>query len=71
MFLLEDDNGEQVELIKKNHVQAENVTQAILQKCMWLSSDAPTRTYQHLIECLKDAELGSLAECITNMRLKV
>ena len=68
MFLLEDDNGEQVELIRKNNIQegAENVTQVILQK--WLSSDA-TRTYQHLIECLKDAELGSLAEGITNMLL--
>ena len=39
-------------------------TEAILQK--WLTSDAPTRTYQHLIECLRQSELGALAELIAN-----
>ena len=39
---------------------AASVTEAILQK--WLTSDAPTRTYQHLIECLRQSELGALAE---------
>ena len=69
MCLLQDENGEEVELIKKNHIQdgaAGSVTQAILQK--WLTSDAPTRTYQHLIECLKDSDLGALAELIENTR---
>ena len=68
MYLLQDENGEEVELIKKNHIQdgAESVTQAILKK--WLTSDAPTRTYQHLIECLRQSELGALAELIENTR---
>ena len=64
MFLLQDKNGLAVDLIEKDHINkgAENVTQAILQK--WLTSDAPTRTYQHLIECLRQSELGALAELI-------
>ena len=64
MCLLEDDNGTAVDLIKRDHIQvgAESVTHAILQK--WLTSDAPTRTYQHLIECLRLSEFGALAELI-------
>ena len=66
MFLLQDKNGAMVALLKKNHIHdgAECVTEAILQK--WLTSDAPTRTYQHLIECLRQSELGALAELIEN-----
>ena len=66
MCLLEDENGEEVALLKKNHIHdgAESVTEAILQ---WLTSDAPTRTYQHLIECLRQSELGALAEHIANI----
>ena len=66
MCLLQDENGEEVALIEKDHIYkgAESVTQAILQK--WLTSDAPTRTYQHLIECLRQSELGALAELIAN-----
>ena len=66
MCLLQDENGEEVALIEKNHISkgAESVTQAILQK--WLTSDAPTRTYQHLIECLRQSELSALAELIAN-----
>ena len=62
MCLLQDENGEEVALLKKNHIHdgAESVTEAILQK--WLTSGAPTRTYQHLIECLRQSELGALAE---------
>ena len=62
MYLLRDDNGAMVNLVKKNHIHdgAESVTEAILEK--WLTSDAPTRTYQHLIECLRQSELGALAE---------
>ena len=66
MCLLQDENGLAVDLLKKNHINdgAEGVTRAILQK--WLTSDAPTRTYQHLIECLRQSELGALAERIAN-----
>ena len=66
MYLLQDKNGTMVALLKKNHIHdgAESVTEAILEK--WLTSDAPTRTYQHLIECLRQSELGALAELIAN-----
>ena len=39
MCLLQDENGEEVALIEKDHISkgAENITQAILQK--WLTSD--------------------------------
>ena len=64
MYLLQDDNGTAVDLIKRDHIQdgAESVTRVILQK--WLTSDAPTRTYQHLIECLRQSEFCALAELI-------
>ena len=67
MYLLQDDNGVEVELIRKNNKEdgAEVVTQSILQK--WLTSGAaPTRTYQHLIECLRQSELDALADLIAN-----
>ena len=67
MYLLQDENGVEVELIEKNNKDkgADGVTQSILQK--WLTSGAaPTRTYQHLIECLEQSELGTLAGLIAN-----
>ena len=65
MCLLQDENGEKVGLIKRDQISkgTEAVTQTVLQK--WLTSGAPTRTYQHLIECLEQSELGALAEVIT------
>ena len=71
MCLLQDENGLAVALLKRDHINdgAESVTEAILQK--WLTSDAPTRTYQHLIECLRQSELGALAELIANTTGKV
>ena len=67
MYLLRDDNGAMVNLVKKNHIHdgAESVTEAILEK--WLTSDAPTRTYQHLIDCLRQSELGALAEQLNTL----
>ena len=65
MCLLQDENGEQVGLIERDQINkgAEAVTRTIIQK--WLTSGAaPTRTYQHLIECLRLSELGALAEKI-------
>ena len=63
MRLLQDENGEQVELIERDQINrgkgAEAVTRTIIQK--WLTSGAPTCTYQHLIECLRQSELGTLA----------
>ena len=64
MCLLQDENGEEVDIIEKDHKGAERVTKEILKK--WLKSDAPTRTYQHLIGCLRQSELGALAELIAN-----
>ena len=62
MCLLQDDNGEQVDIIENDYKGhgAKRVTKEILKK--WLTGDAPTRTYQHLIECLRQFELGALAE---------
>ena len=68
MFLLQDENGDGVDLIKDDHIHdgAVGVTQAILKK--WLTSGAaPTRTYQHLIKCLEQSELGALAEKIADV----
>ena len=65
MCLLQDENGEQVILTKRDHINkgAKDITEAIIQK--WLTSGAaPIRTYQHLIECLRQSELGALAEQI-------
>ena len=71
MYLLQDENGEEVDLIEKDHISkgAESVTKEILKK--WLTSDAPTRTYQHLIECLRQSELGALAEQLIMQLYKV
>ena len=62
MRLLQDKNGDHVELIKRDHRQdgTESVVQAIIRK--WLANGAaPT---QHLIECLRKSGLGALAEDI-------
>ena len=65
MCLLQDENGVKVDLIKKNHSQggAEGITCAILKE--WLR-DGPehTRTYEHLMECLRESGLGALADGI-------
>ena len=62
MHLLQDENGAMVDLIERYYISkgAVSVTEAILRR--WLTSDAPTCTYQHLIECLRQSELGALAE---------
>ena len=70
MCLLHDENGVDVDLLKKTHAHdgPEGITDAIIQK--WLTRGAaPTRTYQHLIECLREADLGALAEDIANTLL--
>ena len=65
MCLLQDENGEQVELIKKNYMHdgPQGITEAILKK--WLTSGASTCTYQHLIECLIQSQLARLANDIS------
>ena len=67
MCLLHDENGEEVDLLKKTHAHdgPQGITDAIIQK--WLRNGAPTRTYQHLIECLRESELGALAEDIATL----
>ena len=56
--LLQDENGGEVGIIEKDHNSkgADSVTEAIL--LQWLTNDVPTRTYQHLIECLRQSETG-------------
>ena len=65
--LLQDDNGMEIELITKDHEQdgAEGITRAIFKK--WMTSGAPTSTYQHLIECLRQSKLGALADNIAGI----
>ena len=65
MCLLQDENGVTVDLIKKNNRQegAEGITRAILKD--WLrNGPEQTRTYEHLIKCLRECELGELADDI-------
>ena len=67
MLLLQDENGAAVKILKKDNIHdgTESVTQAILQH--WLeTSDSSTHTYQHLIECLRQSELGTLADLIAD-----
>ena len=65
MCLLQDENGVRVDLIKKSNIQegAKGITRALLKE--WLT-DGPehTRTYDHLIECLRESGLGALANDI-------
>ena len=68
MHLLQDRNGVKVDLIKKTHIQegAESITWAILKE--WLSNGAEeTRTYVHLIECLRESGLRALADDIAKI----
>ena len=65
MCLLQDENGVKVNLIKKNNRQeeAEGITQGILKE--WLTGGPEhTRTYDHLIRCLRESGLGVLADDI-------
>ena len=62
MYLLQDSNQVAIDLIKNDHEGVESVTKEIFKK--WLTSDATPRTYQHLIECLRQSELRALASLI-------
>ena len=59
LYLLQDKSS-----VPKAHFYrgAVNVTKTILKK--WLKSGAPTCTYQHLIDCLRQSKLGTLADLI-------
>ena len=62
--LLKDDNGEKVDVIERDHKEAEVITHEILKK--WLRDGGPTCTYPHLMECLRESELGALADDIAH-----
>ena len=66
MFLLHDENGVAVDLLKKNHIHegVDSIAKAIIKK--WLTDASPTApcTYQHFIECLRHSHLGALADSI-------
>ena len=64
--LLQDKNGVEIDLLKRMHHNDLDITEAIFQK--WLTSEAPTRTYQHLIECLRMSKLVALAKDIVDAR---
>ncbi len=62
MFLLEDDNGMEVNLITKNHIHhgAEFITTSIIKS--WLNKTGNKKTWMHLMECIQSAGQGALAE---------
>ena len=68
LHLLQDYNGNKVKIIEKDHKHegAEAITEAIIGE--WVSSGGSNHTYEHLIECLKKAGLGSLAEDIATVQ---
>ena len=61
MYLLDDDNGNKVDMIKKSNPNAEvpAVVDAIIRA--WLDVTDPVPTYSHFVECLKDAGMGALS----------
>ena len=64
MNILQDDNGEKIDVIERDHKEAEAITREILKK--WLRDGGPTCTYPHLLECLRESELGALADDIAH-----
>ena len=68
MRLLQDENGVSVELIKRDHSGAEEVTRAILQQ--WLTIGGPNCTYSHLIYSLRAAKFGCLADEVAKINAK-
>ena len=64
MNLLQDNNGEKVDVIERDCKGAETITREILKK--WLRDGGPTCTYPHLMECLRESELGGLADNIAH-----
>ena len=65
MCLLQDENGAKVDVIKEKHSQAgpKATTEAIIKE--WLRDNPEnTRTYDHLMECLRKSGLGALADDI-------
>ena len=61
LLLLQDENGDKVETIKKIHMYdgKESIITEILRR--WLTIMSPTCTYEHLIECLRQSGFDSLA----------
>ena len=62
--LLQDNNGEKVDVLERDQKEAEAITREILKK--WLRDGGPTCTYPHLMECLRESELGALADDIAH-----
>ena len=60
--LLQDSNGEKVDVIEEDHIHkgAKAIARAILKK--WLQDGGPTCTYLYLIDCLRESQLGVLAD---------
>ena len=61
IHLLQDDNGDRVKLIERDHRYdgAEAITAEIIKK--WIDGGGSTCTYEHLIECIEKVRLGALA----------
>ena len=62
--LLQDSNGEEVDVIERDYKEAEAITCEILKK--WLRDGGSTCTYPYLMKCLRKSELGALADDIAH-----
>ena len=62
LFLLNDDNGKQVSIIKENNRDIISINREIVQK--WLAGNGRPVSWVTLISVLKDIKLGCLAKVI-------
>ena len=62
MFLLNDINGNRVDLIKEDVSGATRITTKIIQT--WLKTTGTPHTYRYLIECVRKAGMGAFAELL-------
>ena len=65
MFLLNDDNGKGVDLIKEDVSGAVKITTEIIKT--WLGSSGTPHTYRYLIQCVRKAGMGAFADHLESM----
>lgn len=64
MFLLNDENGQTIQLIEKGKTSPQSVVTGIFQK--WLAQE-PSPTYYHLVDCLRMSGMEAFAGEIEEM----
>lgn len=65
IYLLQDEYGESVKLLKKDNNGAEEVTRSIIQQ--WLTNGGPNCTYSHFIDSLRAANFGCLVDEVSKI----